>query len=322
MLPGAQYTLALTPALKSAAGGSLATTATTFFSPREVRGIDVVPQFPFLRQWLSLNAQGTRHLLTIDPTRGIASYSRCAAGADCSVASAWQTANLETGSTPIENSGSIAVDRQGRVHITYYIQSLTNLDTQRVPPAAPLPPTGPSPISILVQSPECGRRFGRMPPESCTLCTATGVREDCVTPRAARRVRLPPTGRPSHCLRRSVTFRTSRWPRRTLVRSPRSTGGRAAAGIRYRWPPARPLARPPSRGRQLRCSPPVCRLEGPTWRSMPTERCMPSTGRARAPHTRPVLRTADRPRRGNRWSSIPRTELLYQASRFMPSGSR
>jgi hypothetical protein len=127
MVPEVAYTLALTTAIKSVAGGSLAAASSTTFTPRAPRSADIAPQDAFLRQWITLDAQGNRHVESVDPGHGVVSYSRCSVGSDCALATSWETTAVDAGSAPVASSGSIAVDGHGAVHMTYHVQSLTNL---------------------------------------------------------------------------------------------------------------------------------------------------------------------------------------------------
>jgi hypothetical protein len=85
-----------------------------------------VPGSPQLRQWIAVDAQNGRHVLSIDPAGGSITYGTCRA-IDCGAAGAWQSAVIESGPLSPMATGSLTVDAQGRVHATYPMLSTTTL---------------------------------------------------------------------------------------------------------------------------------------------------------------------------------------------------
>ncbi|HEX5818863.1 MAG TPA: hypothetical protein VFY20_08285 [Gemmatimonadales bacterium] len=126
MLPGQEYVLELTTSLQGTGGEKLATAQSVTFATRAPRVADIVPASASLRQWIALDAEGGRHVLSIDASAGTVTYGTCRT-ADCGSAGAWASAVVESVPLSALATGSIAVDAQGRVHVTYPILATTTL---------------------------------------------------------------------------------------------------------------------------------------------------------------------------------------------------
>lgn len=118
MLPAQEYVLQLATSLEGTGGERLATPRTVTFTTRAPRVADIVPGSASLRQWIGLDAQGGRHVLSVDAPGGAVTYSTCRT-ADCATAGAWQSTVVESTALAPLATGSIAVDATGRVHVTY-----------------------------------------------------------------------------------------------------------------------------------------------------------------------------------------------------------
>jgi hypothetical protein len=125
MLPAQEYVLHLTTSLQGTGGEMVAEAQSVTFTTRAPRIADIVPGAT-LRQWIALDGEGGRHVLSIAVPGGTITYSACRA-ADCGTTAAWESAVVEAAALSPLATGSIAVDAQGRVHLTYPVLATKSL---------------------------------------------------------------------------------------------------------------------------------------------------------------------------------------------------
>ena len=78
MLPQQQaYVLQLGTSLRGTGGETLIPAQTVTFGTRAPRVADIAPGSPQLRQWIAVDAQNGRHVLSIDPAGGSITYGTC-----------------------------------------------------------------------------------------------------------------------------------------------------------------------------------------------------------------------------------------------------
>lgn len=127
LLPSTSYTLQLGPGLKSAGGDTLVQPASFVHTTRAPATFDLVPAEAIVRQYVTVDPAGGRHLLSASFASQTIRYSFCPAASDCTLGGSWQTATVDSTGEPESEGAAFALDANGGVHVTYRVNATADL---------------------------------------------------------------------------------------------------------------------------------------------------------------------------------------------------